>query len=75
MSLRRRAILPLQLHVFNCVKLKDMIAFLFTSFLLLESFREPLTPSSPSINRKFIEDCLGSLEAARNVWIFMRIGS
>ena len=68
-SVRRRAILPLQLHVFNCVKFKDMIAFLCTSVLLLEWFREPGTSASPPINRKFVKDCLGSVEVASNVWL------
>ena len=40
-----------------------MIAFLCTSVLLLVSFREPGTSASPPINRKFIEDCLGCVEA------------
>ena len=66
-SVRRLAILPLQLHVFNCVKFKDLIAFLCTSVLLLVSFREPGTSASPPINRKLIEDCLGFVEAGSNV--------
>ena len=41
-----------------------MIAFLCTSVLLLESFREPGTSASPPINRKFTEDCLGFVGAA-----------
>ena len=66
MSLRRLAILPLQLHVFNCVKLQDMIAFLCTSVLLLESFREPGTSASLPVNGKFIEDSIDFVEAASN---------